>query len=115
MLEHCNIEQVLETGLVEAVQVGIFEDEVRILAADIEVTLQYDAVLRQCAGFIRAQDVHRPEVLNRIEALDDDLLARHRHGTLRQIDGHDHRQHLGREPDRYGHREKQCLEPVTFG
>src|SRR4029077_17760597 len=46
MLEHCNIEQVLETGLVEAVQVGIFEDAIRVLAADIEVALQYDAVLR---------------------------------------------------------------------
>src|SRR6266480_8155495 len=86
MLEYCNIEQVLETGLVEAVQVGIFEDAIRVLAADIEVALQNDAVLRQRAGFIRAQDVHRPEVLNCIEALDDDLLARHRQGTLRQID-----------------------------
>ena len=26
MLEHCNIEQVLETGLVEAVQIGVFQN-----------------------------------------------------------------------------------------
>ena len=75
MLEDGDVEQVLEAGLVEAVQIGVFEDAVRVVAADIEVALEDDAVLRQRAGLVRAQHVHRPEVLDRIEALDDDLLC----------------------------------------
>ena len=58
---------------------------------------------------VGAQDIHRPEVLDRIEALDDHPLARHRDGPLRQIDGHDHRQHFGCQADGDGEREHQRL------
>ena len=92
VLQDRDVEQVLETGLVEAVQIGVFQNAVRILAAEIEMALEDDPVLRQRAGLVRAQHVHRPEVLDRIEALDDDLLSRHRHRAFGQIDRHDHRQ-----------------------
>ena len=75
MLQDRDVEQVLEAGLVEAVQIGVFEDAVGIAAPDIEVALEDDPVLRQRAGLVRAQHVHGPEVLDRIEALDDDLLC----------------------------------------
>ena len=74
-----------------------------------------DLVLGQGAGLVGAQDIHRPEVLDRVEALDDHPLTRHRDGALGQIDGHDHRQHLGCQPDRDGERKHQRLQPVALG
>ena len=64
MLEDGDVEQVLEAGLVEAVQIGVFEDAVRIVASDIEVALEDDAILRERAGLVRAQHVHRAEILD---------------------------------------------------
>ena len=55
MLQDRDVEQVLETGLVEAVQIGVFENAVGILAAEIEMALEDDPVLRQRAGLVRAQ------------------------------------------------------------
>jgi hypothetical protein len=115
MFEDCDIKQVLETRLVETVQIGIFEDAVRIAAPDIKMALEDNTILRECAGLVRAQHVHGPEVLDGVEAFDDDLFLRHRHGTLSQIDRHDHRQHFWREAHRHGDREKQCLEPIALG
>ena len=115
MFEDCDIEQVLEAGLVETVQIGIFEDAVGILALEVEVALKDNAVLCERTGLIRAQYVHCPEVLDRVEAFDNDLFLRHCHGALGQIDRHDHRQHLGREPHRHGDREQQRLEPIALG
>ena len=79
------------------------------------MTLENDTVLRERAGLVRAQHVHGAEVLDGVEALDDDLLPRHRQRTLREIDRNDHRQHLGRQADRHGDREQQRLEPVALG
>src|SRR5450830_1910115 len=115
MFEDCDIEQVLETGLVETVQISIFKDSLRVGAPDIKMALEDNTILRERAGLVRAQHVHCPEVLDRVEALDDDLLLRHRHGTLGQIDRHDHRQHLWRESHRHGDREQQRLEPIALG
>ena len=115
MLQDRDVEQVLEAGLVEAVQIRIFEDVGGFATSDIKVTLEDDQILRQCAGLIGAQDIHRPEVLNCIQAFDDDPLARHCHSAFGQIDRHDHRQHLRRETHRHRHREQQCLKPIAFG
>ena len=62
------------------------------------------------AGLVAAQDVDAAEVLDRREVLHDHLLARHPDRALRERDGRDHRQELGREPDRERHREEQRLE-----
>ena len=64
MLEDGDVEQILETGLVETVQVGVFENAVRVVTPDIKVPLEDNAILRECSGLIRAQHVHGPEVLN---------------------------------------------------
>jgi len=39
--------------------------------------------------------------------LTDNLLARHGQGALGQVDVTIMRQHLGRQPDRHGHREQE--------
>ena len=109
MVEHGNVQQVLQPGLVVAVEIGVFEDAARFPTMQVDVMHQDDLVLGQRAGLVGAQDIHRPEVLDRVETLYDHLLARHRDGALRQIDGHDHRQHLGCQPDRHGEREHQRL------
>src|SRR5664279_1469139 len=54
MFEDGDIEQVLETGLVKTVQIGIFEDAVGILALEVEVALKENAVLCERTGLIRA-------------------------------------------------------------
>jgi hypothetical protein len=70
---------------------------------------QNDLVLREGARLVGAQDVHCAEVLNCVEALDDDPLARHHEGALGEIDRHNHWQHFRRQCDRDGERKHQRL------
>ena len=77
MLQDGPVEQVLQAGLEVAVEVGSREDLLVFLARDVAVLLQHDAVRGQRAGLVGAEDVHGAEVLDRVEPLDDDLLARH--------------------------------------
>ena len=65
------------------------------------------------AGLVAAQHVDAAEVLHRRQVLDDDVPPRHPHCALRQRDGGDHRQELGRQPDRQRDREQQRLERVV--
>ena len=64
MLQDRDVEQVLEARLVEAIQIGVFEDAVGLVASDIKAALENDAILRERAGLVRAQHVHGPEVLD---------------------------------------------------
>ena len=91
------------------------QDRLGFLASNIEVALQNNMVLRQRAGFIRAQHIHRPEILNGIKAFDDHFAARHRHSTLGEIDGNDHRQHFRRKPDGNRYRKHQGFQPIMLG
>ena len=72
------IQNILETGLEVAVQIGQREDVVAFLQHHIAVSLQDDSVHRQGASLVGAEDIHRPQVLNKVNSLDDDLLAAHR-------------------------------------
>jgi hypothetical protein len=110
-----SVEEILETGLIVAVQVGEFEDTGILSPVEIQVLLQHDAVLSQGSRLVSTQDVHRAEVLNRIQPLDDHLLARPRDRSAREIRGHDHRQHLGRQAYGHGRREKECFDPIALG
>ena len=94
MLQHRDIEQVLQAGLVMAVEVGEFEHALAVVAVNVEVEFEDDAILRQRAGLVGAQDVHRAEILDGVQALDDHPLVRHRHRALGEVDGDDHRQHF---------------------
>ena len=114
VLEDRDVEQVLESRLVEAVEIRDREDEVVLLSHDVDVSLEDDLVLRERPGLVGAEDVHRAEILDRVQPLHHGLSPRHRHGALCQVRRDDHRQHLGREPDRDGETEQQRLDPVPL-
>ena len=76
--EHRLVEQVLEAGLVKGVEVGQLEDALVLFADHVAVLLEDDPVLGEGPGLVGAQDVHRAEVLDGVEPLDDDLLLRQR-------------------------------------
>src|SRR6185437_17103108 len=48
VLEHGNVEEVLQSRLEMAVEIGVLENARRLLAANVEIPLQDNAVLRQC-------------------------------------------------------------------
>jgi hypothetical protein len=98
-----------------AVEVSVFEHPRRFAFVQIKMMHQDNLVLGERAGFVGAQDIHRAEVLDCIEALDDDSLARHREGALGEIDRHDHWQHLSRQSHRDREREHQRLQPIALG
>src|SRR6185437_10605841 len=114
MRQHREVEEILEPRLEMAVEVGVFEHAVVLLARDIEVKLHDDAVLRERAGLVGTQHIHRAEILDGVEALDDYLAPGHRDRALAQIDRYDHWQHLGRQADGDGDREQQRLQPVAL-
>ena len=114
VLEHRPIEEVLEARLVVAVQVGQFEDAQIGPARQIQVLLEHDLVLRQRAGLVGAEDVHRPQVLDRVQPLDDHLVPRHRDRATRQVGRDDHREHFRREAHGDGDRKEEGLFPVAL-
>ncbi len=114
VLEDRDVEQVLESRLVEAVEIRDREDEVILLSHDVDVPLEDDLVLRERPGLVGAEHVHRAEILDRIQPLHHGLSPCHGHGALRQVRRDDHRQHLGREANRDGETEEQRLDPVPL-
>ncbi len=64
VLQYGDVEQVLEARLVETIQIGVFEDAVRVVTPDIKAALEDNAILRERTGLVRAQYVHGPEVLD---------------------------------------------------
>ncbi len=114
MLQHRHVEQVAQTRLVMAIEVGVFEHQRVGLAGHVDVPLENHAVLGQGASLVGAEHVHRPHVLHRRQPLDDDFAPRHRQRALGQIDGRQHRQHLRRQSHRDGNREQRRLEPVAL-
>ena len=92
--QHRYVEQVFQPGLVVAVQPGAVQHALAGFAGNIGVVLQHDFVLRQGAGFIGAENVHRAKVLNGVEVFDDHFLFRELHRPARQRGGDDHRQHF---------------------
>ena len=67
VLQHRDVEQVLQSRLEMAIEIGVLQDPFRILPANVEVSFKYDAILRQCAGFVGAKYVHGAEVLDGIQ------------------------------------------------
>ena len=113
--QHRAIEDVLEAGLEVAVGVREREHGLALAQGHVAVLLEDHLVLGQRAGLVGAQHVHRAEVLDRVETLDDHLLLAHRDRALRQAHRDDHRQHLGRQAHGDGHREEERLSPVALG
>ena len=113
--QHRAIEDVTQAGLKVAIQIGQHQDIVVLFQFHIAVPFQHHPVHGQGARLVRAQDVHRAEVLDGVQPLDDDLLPRHSEGALGKANRHDHGQHLGRHShgDRQG--EEERLVPVVLG
>ena len=91
------------------------QDPLVLAAQHVHIFLQYDLVLGQGAGLVRAENVHLAKGLDGAQALDDGLLAGHVYGAFGQGGGHNHRQHLRHDADGDGDAEHQGLEPVAFG
>ena len=108
------IHQVAQAGLMVAVQEGVAQDTLIHIAVHVERIFQHDAILRQGPGLVRAQDVHGPEILDRIEMLYDDLFPGHGDRALGEVGGHDHGQHFRGQAHGHGQREQRCLHPVAF-
>ncbi|MNV17119.1 hypothetical protein D3C71_1079020 [compost metagenome] len=115
VFEHRHIQQVFQAGLVVAVEVGHFQHVIGIVAPDVDVARQENPVLGQRAGLVGAQHVHGAEVLDGVQAFDDDFLARQEHRALGQGRGDDHRQHFRGQAHGNRQREQQCLGPVALG
>jgi len=91
------VEEVAQPRLIVAVHPRVAQHVLAGPVRHIDVALESHLVLGDRARLVGAQDVHRAEVLYRLELLDDDLLARHEDRPLGEADGDDHRQHLGGE------------------
>ena len=80
-IEDRAVQDVLQPGLEVAVEVGQRQHGVVLVADHVAVPLQDHAVQGQRAGLVGAQHVHGAEVLDRVQALDDHLLAGHGDGA----------------------------------
>ena len=115
MREHRAVQDVPQASLEVTVHVRQREDALVFLQRDVAVLLQDDVIHRQRAGLVGAEHVHRAQVLNGVDPLDDDLLAAHRQCAFGQAHRHDHRQHLRSQA--HGHRdgEEEGFDPVALG
>ena len=109
------VEDVFQAGLEMADEVGVAQDVLVFLFEDVAIDLQDDVIHGQRARLVGAQHVHGSEVLDGIEAFDDDLLLGHGEGALGQADRHNHGQHLRSEADSHGEGEEEGLVPIVLG
>src|SRR5208337_692138 len=115
ILQNRAVENVFEPGLEMAIEKCQFQYAVVVFQFDVAMLLQNNAIHRQRSGFVCAKHIHRTEVLDRVEPLDNHFLARHQKRALGQAYTHNHWKHLGRESYGYGQREQECLAPVVLG
>ena len=86
VVEDRHVEQVLQAGMVDSCSGSHIAAPSRWCSpCDVQVLFEHDLVLGQGAGLVGAQHVHRPEVLDGVQALDDHLLARHGRAPLARL------------------------------
>ena len=115
MRKHGSIQDIFQSGLEVAVDVGQRQHPLILLQRHIAVSFKNHPVHRQRAGFIGTEHVHGPEVLDRVQPLHDHLLPAHADRPFRQADCHHHGQHLRRQTDRHRDGKEKGLTPVAFG
>jgi hypothetical protein len=81
VIEDCAVENVLQSGLKMGDEIRVHEDRLVLIADDIAVALEDDMIKRERAGLVGAQDIHRAEILDRIQPLDDDFFPGHEDRT----------------------------------
>ena len=97
------------------ISIASIEHAITLVALHVAVPLQDHCVHGERARLVRAQHVHRSEVLNRVQALHDHVFPRHRHGPLGEAYRNDHREHLGRESDGDRQGKEEGFVPVVLG
>jgi hypothetical protein len=112
--EHRPIQDVLEARLKVAVGIGERQHVLALAQQNVAVAFENDLVHRQGTRLVGAKNVHRAEVLDGVDAFDDDLLLAHRDRPFGQTHRHDHGQHFWRQTDGHGHREEERLSPIAF-
>ena len=80
----------------------------------IDKLFQHNVVAGQCPGLIGAKNVHRPEILDGVEVLDNGLFLSHRDSSFAQVSGDNHRKHLRSQSHGYGNGKNKGFEPVAF-
>ena len=75
MFQHGDVKQIFESGLVVAIQVGVLQHFFVFVTVEVQVLDENDAVLRQGAGLIGAQNIDGAKILNGVKPLDDHFLA----------------------------------------
>ena len=103
------IQHVFQAGLEMADEVGIEQDGVAFLFEDVAMNFQDDVIAGEGAGLVGAKHVHGAEVLDGIEAFDDDFFVGHGQRALGEADGDNHRQHFRGQTD--GHRQGEEKGP----
>ena len=93
------VEQITETRLVVRIHPSVTQDVFGIATDDVDVALEDDVILGERAGLIGTEDIHRPKVLDGVEALHHNLEAGQRTRAFGKTGRENHREHLGREAD----------------
>ena len=84
-------------------------------ALHVPVVFQNHLIPGQRAGFVGAQHVHGPEILNGVEIFYNDLPPSHDHRAFGQTGGDNHGQHLRRQTHGHGDGEQERRQPVALG
>ena len=66
MIEDRLVEQVLQPGMMVAIQVAILQHLLARIAVCVQMLFEYDLALGKGAGLVSAQHVHRPKVLDSV-------------------------------------------------
>src|ERR1035437_4514347 len=79
------VEQVLQAGMVVAIQVAILEHLFAGIAVRVQVLFEYNLALSKRPCLVGAQHVHRPEVLDSIQPFDDHSLPPNARAPLERL------------------------------
>ena len=109
-----DVHEIFEPRLIIAVEERALKDARVLLALHVQVQFEHHLVLRERTRLVRAEDIHRAEVLHGVHVFDDDLSARKREGAAREARRDDHGEHFGREPHGDAHGEQQRAHPVAL-
>ena len=115
MAQHRAIQHVFQSGLEMADEVGIQQHGVALVFEHVAMEFQDDVIAGERAGLVRAKDIHGAEVLDGIEAFDDDFFLGHGQRALGQADGDDHRQHFRRQTHRHRQGKQKRPGPIMLG
>ena len=107
------IDRVVDAGLERGVEKRELPDRGRGAPPRICRLGEDDGSFGQRAGLVGAEDGHAPQVLDRVQAADDDALLAHGPRAGRERDAHDRGQELRREADGEGDREEQRFDEWT--